>query len=93
MGLREPRQLAPVGVATLLKIAQDLRVRVIRADHCRFGRMWKKRSRFLCGNIEQDDVGVWSMCARDHVVSAVTTVAIDTFSFRALRRPESSAHE
>ena len=30
-------------------------VRVVQADHCRFAKQWKKRTRFICGNIDDDD--------------------------------------
>ena len=47
-----------------LKIVDDPKVQVIKADHCRFRRPWKKRTRFICGNIAGDDLGRLSkLCA------------------------------
>ena len=38
-------------------IVNKSHVEVVRADHCRFGRSWRKRTRFVCGNIAREDLG------------------------------------
>ena len=38
------------------RLARDRRVRLVTADHCRFGRPWRKRTLFMCGNIDSDDL-------------------------------------
>lgn len=38
------------------EVVHDPNVKVVRADHCRFSRTWKKRTRFLVGNIDDDDL-------------------------------------
>ena len=37
-------------------IVEDPIVRVVKADQCRFGKAWKKRTRFIFGNIDDDDL-------------------------------------
>ena len=39
------------------RLARDKHVKLVTADQCRFGRPWRKRTLFMCGNIDSDDLG------------------------------------
>ena len=41
----------------LRDIVLDKKVLVVKSDQCRYGRSWRKRTRFVCGNIDADDLG------------------------------------
>ena len=43
-------------ISYFLKIVHDPKVKVVKATHCRFNRPWKKRTRFLVGNVDDDDL-------------------------------------
>ena len=45
-------------------IAGDPTVSLVKADQCRFGRPWKNRTHFTCGNIDDDDLGRLSKTLR-----------------------------